>query len=193
MTNPVDPKEFAKKYAANVARVLEALPADDVAAALRMLKAAHQANARVFLVGNGGSAATASHWASDLTWGLIRAGIRPIRAMALTDNVPIMTAVANDHSYEEIFAKQLEVLAEAGDLLIAISASGNSPNIVRAVELAKTMGVKTLGILGMKGGKVATMADTRIIVGDGDYGPVEDVHMVLDHLSLAYLRATLAT
>jgi D-sedoheptulose 7-phosphate isomerase len=187
----IDPAVFARRYATEVAQVLSRLRVDDVAAALDILAGAHAAGTQVFLIGNGGSAATASHWANDLTWGLMRVGIKPIRAVALTDNVPLITAIANDSSYDEIFARQLEALAVAGDTLVAISGSGNSKNIVAAVELAKAKGLKTVGILGMSGGRVAELVDVRIVVDSTDYGPIEDVHMVLDHLALGYLRAKL--
>jgi D-sedoheptulose 7-phosphate isomerase len=188
----IDPANFARCYTTDVARVLSTLPIGDVAAALDLLVGAHIAAAQVFLIGNGGSAATASHWANDLTWGLVRAGIRPIRAIALTDNVPLITAIANDSSYDHVFARQLDALAAPGDLLVAISGSGNSRNIVTAVELAKAKGLKTLGILGMGGGRVGKMVDVGIVVDATDYGPIEDVHMVLDHLALGYLRAKLS-
>jgi D-sedoheptulose 7-phosphate isomerase len=189
----VDPRAFARQYAADVSRILATLDVDAVAAGLALLEAAHAASKQVFLVGNGGSAATASHWANDLTWGLVRAGIRPLRAIALTDNVPVITAIANDSSYDEVFSRQLDALATPGDLLIAISGSGNSPNVLRAVELAREKGLKTLGILGMKGGKVGPLVDVRVVVDASDYGPIEDLHMVLDHLALAYLRLKLKT
>lgn len=186
------PEKFVREYAEELSRVLAALPTDDVGAALGLLEAAHAADSQVFLVGNGGSAATASHWANDLTWGLARAGIRPLRAVALTDNVPIMTAIANDDSFEAVFVRQLDALANPDDLLIAISASGNSPNVVAAVELAKAKRMKTIGVLGMGGGKLRPTVDVAVVVDSSDYGPIEDLHMALDHLSVAYLRSTLA-
>jgi D-sedoheptulose 7-phosphate isomerase len=109
----------------------------------------------------------------------------------LTDNIPVITAIANDSSYDDVFARQLEALASPGDTLVAISGSGNSRNIVTAVEFAKAKGLKTIGILGMSGGRVAELVDVRIVVDATDYGPIEDVHMVLDHLALGYLRAKL--
>jgi D-sedoheptulose 7-phosphate isomerase len=184
----LDPSTFFHKYSQEVSRVITALDPKEVSSVLDLLAQAHRKATQVFIIGNGGSAATASHWANDLTWGLIRAKLPPIRAIALTDNVPVITAIANDASYDEIFSRQLDVLANKGDLLIAISGSGNSPNIVRAVDLARSRGLLTIGILGMGGGRLATLTDARITVDSTDYGPIEDVHMMLDHLTLAYLK-----
>jgi D-sedoheptulose 7-phosphate isomerase len=182
---------FAERYLAELKGVLDALPVERVGAALDLLHATHTAGKQVFLAGNGGSAATASHMANDLSWGLTRARLRPMRAVALTDNVPVMTAIANDAGYEEMFAAQLDALGAAGDLLIAISASGNSPNVVKVLERAARIGLRSIGFLGMGGGKAASMVDVAVVVPASDYGPIEDVHMVLDHLALAYLRLAL--
>jgi D-sedoheptulose 7-phosphate isomerase len=182
---------FAAAYTRDVARVIESLPLAEIAAALALLEDAHRDDAQVFVIGNGGSAATASHMANDLTWGLTRAGIRPLRAIALTDNVALMTAIANDASYDEVFSRQLAVLARPGDLLIAFSASGNSPNVLRAVELARSLRLKTVGILGMTGGRAAELVDVKVVVPASEYGPIEDAHLVFDHLALSYLRQSL--
>ena len=139
-----------------------------------------------------GSAATASHMASDLVKGVALQGKPGIRAIALADNVPLLTAIANDHSYEEIFARQLAELGQPGDVLIVISASGNSPNILRVVETAREMKMTTVGFLGMGGGKAFEMVDVAVIVPSNEYGPVEDAHMMFDHLATAYLRKWLA-
>ncbi len=115
-----------------------------------------------------------------------------MRAIALTDNVALMTAIANDDGYPSIFVEQLEALAVAGDVLIAISGSGNSENVVRAIETARKMGLVSVGILGMDGGKAKGLVDVSLVVPSSDYGPIEDIHMVLDHLSVAYLRLALS-
>jgi D-sedoheptulose 7-phosphate isomerase len=183
-----DRTAFAKRYVNALARVLAELPFDAVGRAMEALEGAHAEGRRVFVVGNGGSAATASHMANDLVWGLAQLGKPGFRAMALSDNVPLITAIANDRSYAEVFAKQLEALADPGDVVVAISGSGNSPNVVRAVEVARERGMKTIGFLGMGGGKLGKMVDIPIIVPSTDYGPIEDVHMMLDHLLIAYFR-----
>ena len=184
-------RAFAERYFVELKRVVDAMPMENVGRALDLLEAAHVEGKQVFLAGNGGSAATASHMANDLSWGLTRGQVKPMRAIALTDNVSLMTAVANDAGYDEMFTHQLDALAAPGDLLVAISASGNSPNIVKAIDRAKQIGMKSVGFLGMGGGKAASMVDVAVAVGSSEYGPIEDVHMVLDHLALAYLRQAL--
>jgi D-sedoheptulose 7-phosphate isomerase len=181
-------RESARRYLETLTRVLAALDVEPIARVLALLEEAHRRSSRVFLVGNGGSAATASHLANDLLWGVAQGGHRGMRAISLGDGVPTLTAIANDTGYEHAFAKQLEVFGESGDLLIAISGSGNSPNVVRCVEVARRLGLHTIGFLGKGGGTVAPMVDVAVVVPSDDYGPIEDVHMVLDHLVTAYLR-----
>lgn len=144
----------------------------------------------LFIAGNGGSAATASHMANDFAKGLLGhkgdAHHKPFKAIALTDNFSLISAWANDTSFEEIFSRQLECLAKRGDLLIAISASGNSPNILKAVAAAKKKGVKTIGLCGFDGGQLHRSADIAITASDHHYGRVEDVHLILDHLIVSF-------
>jgi D-sedoheptulose 7-phosphate isomerase len=110
-----------------------------------------------------------------------------LRVIALTDNVSLMTAWANDTDFNHIFSEPLKNLAQRGDVLVAISASGNSPNIIAAVEAAKQIGVTVLGLAGFTGGKLSKMADVSLVVPSDGYGPVEDVHMILDHIITSYL------
>jgi D-sedoheptulose 7-phosphate isomerase len=145
---------------------------------------------RVFFIGNGGSAATASHFANDFAIGT-RSPEKPFRAISLTDNVAAITAIANDDGYDQIFVKQLEVLMEDGDVVVAISASGNSPSVVKALELANLRGNHTVALTGFEtGGAIAALAKTVIHVKTrkGEYGPVEDAHMFLDHLMGSYFN-----
>jgi D-sedoheptulose 7-phosphate isomerase len=138
----------------------------------------------VFFIGNGGSAATASHFANDIAIGTRTGDAKPFRAMALTDNVAVLTALANDNGYDSIFVDQLKVHLRDGDALVAISASGNSPNVIAAVEYARSRGAKVVGLTGFDGGKLRTLSDIAIHAqtAKGEYGPVEDLHMVVDHL-----------
>jgi D-sedoheptulose 7-phosphate isomerase len=184
----LDRISFARRYIDTLGAVLRELPVEGLAETLRVLERAHRDRRHVFIAGNGGSAATASHMANDLQWGLARLGAGGLRATALSDNVPLLTAIANDRSYEDVFAVQLETLADAGDVLIVISGSGNSPNVVRAAEVARRMKLVVVGFLGMGGGKLRSMVDVPVVVPSDDYGPIEDVHMMLDHLCTAYLR-----
>ncbi len=120
-------------------------------------------------------------------------GIAGFRAVALTDNVPLVTALANDIGYDAVFSAQLEMQADAGDVFIAISGSGNSTNIVRALEVARARGLLTIGLLGRDGGAAGKLVDVAVVVPAEDYGPIEDVHLILDHLITEYFKAWLAT
>jgi D-sedoheptulose 7-phosphate isomerase len=154
---------------------------------------ARERGVMVFFIGNGGSAATASHFANDLAIGT-RTLAKPFRVLSLTDNHSVMTAIANDFGYEKVFSQQLQVLGKPGDVLVAISASGNSPNLLEAVAYAKSAGIRTVGITAFDGGKLKQAADCGIHVPTGlrEYGPAEDAHMVLDHLIHGYLTAAIA-
>ncbi len=182
---------FARDYVDRLCRVLRSLPFEDLGTTLELLERALIDRRQVFLAGNGGSAATASHMAADLIRGVALRDARGLRAIALTDNVACLTAIANDESYEDAFASQLIALGQPGDLLILFSGSGNSSNIVRIASVARSMHITVIAFLGMGGGEVASMADVSVVVPSDDYGPVEDVHLVFDHLVTAYLRCWL--
>jgi len=188
--------EFAREYLEGLKKCLDALSLEQVAEVIGYLEEAHREGRQVFIIGNGGSAATASHMACDLGKNILpregRETTRRFRVMALTDNVPWITALANDLGYEHIFAEQLKNLVQEGDLVIVISGSGNSPNIVEGVRVARALGAKVVGILGFDGGKVREIVDACVIVGNENYGYIEDVHMSLDHLFTAYFRTLLA-
>jgi D-sedoheptulose 7-phosphate isomerase len=183
--------EFAKDYVNGLKNVLDRLPWETIDRILQAMEEVHQRRGQMFVIGNGGSAATASHMMNDLNKGTLgHKGDAPwprFRVIALTDNVSLMTAWANDTDYNHSFSEPLKNLAQRGDLLIAISASGNSPNIIAAVEAAKQMGVKVIGLAGFDGGKLAKLADVSFIVPSSEYGPVEDAHMILDHIITGYL------
>lgn len=182
------PAAFARGYFSYLAEILGQMDEDSVAAFIETLLDARERGARIFFIGNGGSAATASHFANDVAIGC-RSWERPFRAISLTDNVAVMTAIANDYGYEHIFTLQLKTMMHPGDVVVAISASGNSPNVINAIEWAKEQGAKTIGLTGFDGGKLRQIADLAVHVptAKGEYGPVEDIHMVLDHLVGAYL------
>ncbi|MBI3321943.1 MAG: SIS domain-containing protein [Candidatus Omnitrophica bacterium] len=173
---------FARRHLEEVGRTLRRLSVRELARVLEILEGAYRQRRQVFIAGNGGSAATASHMANDLVK-TIGAGFR---AIALTDNVPLITAWANDVGYEEIFAGQLRVLAHPGDVLILISGSGNSANLLRAAEAAKAMELVVIGFLGRDGGRLKGLVDAAVVVPGREYGPIEDAHVVLDHLIAAY-------
>jgi D-sedoheptulose 7-phosphate isomerase len=180
--------DFARGYLEYLREVLALLDLEEIAAFASTLLAARERGARIFFIGNGGSAATASHFANDIAIGS-RSWDKPFRALSLTDNVAIMTAIANDYGYERIFVLQLQTLMTPGDILVAISASGNSPNLVAAVEYANKSGATTIAITGFDGGQLRRIAGQCVHVptSTGEYGPAEDVHLVLDHLVGAFL------
>ena len=183
-----DPAVFASAYVEYLARVLKSIDPREIARFIETLLDARDRGATVFFIGNGGSAATASHFANDISIGTKPEG-RQFRALSLTDNVAILTAVANDFGYEEVFSRQLRVHGRAGDVVVAISASGNSPNLLKAFEMATEAGMKTVAITAFDGGRMKQVADEGIHVPTGpkEYGPAEDAHMMIDHLVGAYL------
>jgi D-sedoheptulose 7-phosphate isomerase len=183
-----DAAGFARGYLGYLAEILQQLDADAIASFIDELMDARERGARIFFIGNGGSAATASHFANDIAIGS-RTWEKPFRAVSLTENTAIVTAIANDDGYDEIFTQQLRAQMSKGDLVVAISVSGNSPNIVGAVEFAKERGARTAGLTGFTGGRLAELVDVNLHVPteQGEYGPAEDVHMIFDHLVGAYL------
>lgn len=202
MTNHLDrlldqhgePQAFALAYVEHLAEVMRDIDFDAVAEVVRIFLQAREEGRRIFFLGNGGSASTASHFAIDIGVGT-RSGSRPFRALSITDNNAVLTGLANDEGYDRVFARQLEIHMEAGDVVVAISASGNSPNVLRAVELAKERGNHTIGLVGFDGGELARMCDTVVLVptDKGEYGPVEDAHLVIDHIVTAYLTHLIAS
>lgn len=169
-------------YINRVRQALDALHHEAIVSLLECLLRAREEGRTVFVFGNGGSAATASHMASDLTKGTIRPGVPRLRAFALTDNVPVLTAWSNDTGFDQVFSEQLKSVAREGDVAIAISGSGNSPNVVAGIKTAQELGLFTVGLLGFDGGKVRDMVDLAIVVPIHEYGPVEDIHLLLNHL-----------
>ena len=170
-------------YLQQLRDALDALDLKQVELVRERFAAARGRDAQIFLCGNGGSGATASHLANDLGKGASLGQGRRFRVIALTDNVPWISALANDISYDVIFAEQLR---KPGDVLLAISGSGNSPNIIQAVDAARELGVETIGWTGFGGGKLAGLADYSIVVDSHHMGRVEDVHTILMHLICYY-------
>lgn len=183
-----DPVAFAGAYLEYLNTVLQGMNTAEIGRFIQTLLEARERGATIYFIGNGGSAATASHFANDLAIGT-NSYDKPFRVISLTDNQAVITALGNDFGYEEVFVRQLRVLGVAGDVVVAISASGNSPNLVKTLEYAKTAGIKTVAITAFDGGKMKQMADECVHVPTApkEYGPAEDAHMVLDHLVGAYL------
>jgi len=181
-------QDYIKDYIDRLAAGLHQIDPRAIAGVVETLEAARLQGRRIFLIGNGGSAATASHMANDLQKLASGGKSLPYRAIGLTDNVPLMTAWGNDESYETIFTRQLEPLAEKGDVLVAITGSGNSPNILHTMARAREMGLVVIAFLGFTGGKAKDLADHVLLFPESHYGRVEDAHLVLEHLIANYLR-----
>jgi D-sedoheptulose 7-phosphate isomerase len=184
-------RQIAARHLQELAALLGRIDVDAIARVAGVMAAARDRRAMIYLAGNGGSAATASHWTNDLGKAARRGGRPPIRVMNLSDNVPWMTALANDEGYERVFSGQLENFAQAGDVLVAISASGNSPNVLRAADLARARGLTTIGLVGFEGGQLRGMVDECVWVQTplGAYGLVEDVHAAICHILTDSLAA----
>lgn len=183
---------FADDYFNHVYSILKSIDIGSIDNFVKILLNARENKNKIFFIGNGGSASTASHFANDLTVGT-RQDERPFPVISLTDNVAVITAIGNDFGYEHIFSKQLAAYGTKGDVLVAISASGNSPNLLKAIERAKLMDILTVGITAFDGGRLMVAADRSIHVptGKGEYGPAEDAHLILNHLIVGYLAKIL--
>ena len=173
---------FAEKYVAAHIWDLQSLPLTEIARAVDLLREAHSTNRRIFIFGNGGSAANASHFATDLGKGASDALGRRFKVLSLTDNGAWLTAIGNDYAYEDIFVRQMENFAEPGDLAISVSVSGNSPNCVKALSWAQEHGLTTIALVGARCGRTAELAQLVIKIADDHYGRVEDTQMTVLHL-----------
>lgn len=165
-----------------MAGIVANLPADQIDEIVQILKNAYEDGKQVMLCGNGGSGALASHLACDLQKGIGCLTNQKFRVISFSDGIPLITAWANDTDYTNVFAQQVSTWAQPGDVLIAISGSGNSPNVLRAVEVANAAGVTTVGLTGFGGGKLSQIATKSIVVPSDNMQHVEDVHVVLSHL-----------
>lgn len=184
-------KKFTKEYLEETKRILDSMEEDlidKIDKLASILRKARGNKNTIFIMGNGGSASTASHFVGDLSKGTIVEGIPRFKAVALTDNVPNMLALANDIGYEEIFVEQLKNLMEPGDVVIGISASGNSVNVIKAIEYANRNGGITIGLSGCDGGKLLKCAQENILVPSSHTQRVEDIHLLIEHLLTSLIR-----
>src|SRR4051812_42574805 len=172
---------------------LENMPAESIEQLSEMLYRAYTDGKQVFTLGNGGSASTASHMAADLAKNTIGPNMRRFRVVSLNDNAAMMTALANDLGYENVFAEQLINLVRPGDVVIVVSASGNSPNVLNAIRSARSECAEVVALLGFDGGAAAGMADVTLHVPSRDYGVVEDIHLVMNHILVEYFKERLAS
>ncbi|MBI4091602.1 MAG: SIS domain-containing protein [Candidatus Levybacteria bacterium] len=178
---------FIDSYFQEVIKCIVLLDKQPIERMIELIMETYRNDRKIYVLGNGGGASTASHMACDLGKGTLNRVYdqkeKRLHVLSLTDNVAIMTAYANDLSYDDIFIQQLRNLVERDDVVIAISGSGNTKNILNAVSYAKKVGAKTIGLTGFNtGGKLAQMVDVSIIVKTSHYGPLEDVHMMIGHL-----------
>ncbi len=180
--------EQIESYIADLQQTLDRLPTGAIQEAIAMLHEARLARRKVFIMGNGGSASTASHFVCDLAKNTQVGGVPDFRVIGLADNMAILTAYGNDEGYENVFARQLASLVEAGDVVIAISTSGNSPNVLEAVRVANEAGAPTIAFTGFNGGKLASLATLDVHVPSSCIEHVEDLHLVLEHLICSVLR-----
>ena len=180
------------QYVDSLAIVLGRLALEDVLRVQDVLLEAWRGGKMIFIVGNGGSASTASHMANDLNKGSIVDGQPRFRAMALTDNVPLITAWGNDTAYHRVFVEQMVNFLTPGDVLVAISGSGNSPNVIAAVEWARREGAVTIGLTGGSGGRLRGLVDCCVVVPSSRMEQIEDMHLVLSHALCVGLRTRIA-
>ncbi|HEU5403996.1 MAG TPA: SIS domain-containing protein [Terriglobales bacterium] len=175
-------------YFAGLQEVMGRIPHDLVDRIAATIWQAHETGRTIFLFGNGGSASLASHFACDLAKGTIADGRRRLRAIALTDNIPMMTAWANDCDYKEIFAEQLRGLVQKDDVVLAISGSGNSLNVVRGLEVGREAGATLIAMTGYEGGQVKDLCDVCLIVPSNDMQHIEDAHLSVAHAIYKLIR-----
>jgi D-sedoheptulose 7-phosphate isomerase len=183
-----DVEEYVRKYQRYLKELLDKVDSRRVHQVIECFLRARANDKMIYFAGNGGSAATASHFAQDLSEVGRKIKGKGFRTQSINDNVAALTAIGNDYGYENIFSMQIQYNFNAEDVLVVISASGNSPNVVKAVQLAKEKGGITVGLVGFTGGKLAELCDHVIHIksGKGEYGPVEDLHLVLDHMITSY-------
>ena len=182
-------KDYAKRYVQYLLELLTAIDLQSIEDTIKVFQEARSGGKTIFFIGNGGSAATSSHFCEDLALGTYMNGKKPFKTLSLTDNSAYITALGNDEGYENVFIGQLRSLLNKDDIVVGISGSGNSPNVVKAIEYANANGGITVGLIGFDGGKMKEICQYCIHVKTkkGVYGPVEDIHLILDHMISTYL------
>lgn len=180
------------KHISDLCTVLAGISTESVQRVVELILQAYRSGRHVYILGNGGSASTASHFACDLSKAAVSGRARRIRATSLTANLALLTAWANDVSYEMVFAEQLLTVADEGDVIVAISASGNSPNVLAAVRAAHGLGAATVALVGFSGGALKDLVDVAVHIESDDYGVVEDCQLAVEHAITASIRRVLA-
>jgi len=183
------PADFTGGYLRYLASLAERLDKDAISRIIASFVESGDSGRTIYFIGNGGAAATATHWASDMAVG-VRAGGEPwLNAVSLTDNFALITTLANDFGYEEIFVRQLQNMLQSGDVVMAFSVSGDSENVLRAIEYANKVGATTIGFTGFSGGRLRGLVDISLHAPTplNEFGPVEDLFQIVDHLVTSYL------
>jgi D-sedoheptulose 7-phosphate isomerase len=192
--NASDPAIFSKEYCDYLIKLLGQLDHTQIARCVQEIESARENGNTIFLIGNGGSASTASHIGNDFGLAVLKKSKKAVnksfRALALTDNLSVISAIGNDSSFNNIFLDQLKVHFRPGDKLLAISASGNSPNLINSAEWVKEQGGVVIGWLGFDGGKLKDIVDIPIVLETpkGEYAPVEDIHLVINHIIVTWMQ-----
>ncbi|MEA3326729.1 MAG: SIS domain-containing protein [Chloroflexota bacterium] len=181
-------KTWIVNYLATLENVIERFPVDDLSGLISIIENVRENEKTLFICGNGGSWATAAHMVCDLGKNTRMQGSKRMRVIGLGDNIPSLTAYANDEGYDRVFAEPLISLMQPDDVLLAISGSGNSPNILRAVEAANAIGGTTLGLTGFNGGKMKELVDHCLVIPSNSMEMVEDFHIIVDHILTTCLR-----
>ena len=177
-------------YIKQLHKTLDELPESRIAEVIEIMHEARLSKRQIFIMGNGGSASTASHFVCDLSKNTRNSQLPNYRVIGLSDNMAVFSALANDEGYENVFSQQLASFVQPGDVVIAISASGNSPNVLKAAELANRMGARTIGMTGFNGGRLAKLVGINLHVPSNIIEHVEDIHLMLEHLITRALRNT---
>ena len=183
-----DIEQFSKSYFSYLKEIFDKVDLSEIKSFVEILLAARENGSTIFFIGNGGGAATASHFANDLSFGTNEYK-KPFKVMSITDNIAILTALSNDYGYEDVFVRQLRVYGNKDDVVVGISASGNSQNLIKAFDYASSIGIKTVALTAFDGGRMKEISDYGIHIPTDkkEYGPAEDLHMILDHLVSNYL------
>jgi len=184
-------RTLIRHYLKSAREVIDHLDVREIEAFALAIAEVREASGTVFLVGNGGSASTASHFATDLGVGSINVS-KHVRVVSLTDNIAVMTAISNDKSYESVFEQQIQLLGKEGDILVLISASGNSKNLIEALKSSQRLGMKSFSLTGFDGGELRRMtlgSNVHVPSKIGDYGLVEDAHLAICHMVTECMRS----
>jgi D-sedoheptulose 7-phosphate isomerase len=184
-------KNYIQRYLDNISKLTNSIQIKNLEKAIKLITKAYTNHKQIILIGNGGSASTASHITCDLSKSTIKPDHPRLKVFCLSDNIPLITAWSNDTHYDNIFSEQLLNIINKGDVVIAFSGSGNSPNVIKAIDTANKAGGITIGLSGFKGGKLSTMVACSIIVNSNNMQQIEDIHLIIGHIIFSFIRDTI--